>query len=189
MIQSGGGALLPLGHFLLGGAVIVSPTSREYPTNSKPTHILSEYAYTIYHHFSGGSVTISSNNPLDAPIIDPAFLTTQFDIQALRQAVRNSFAFFSAPAWSGFRGDPVPPFNPDVSSDDSIDEFLQQTSQTSFHPVGTAAMSATNAPFGVVNPDLRVKGVVGLRVVDASIMVRLFLFFGKNVVDNKYISW
>lgn len=70
----------------------------------------------------------------------------------------------------------MPPFDPDVNSDDSIDEFLQQTSQTSFHPVGTAGMSAANAPFGVVNPDLRVKGVVGLRVIDASIMVRMFLF-------------
>lgn len=72
--------------------------------------VISSFVFAYVHtlHYLGGSITISSNNPLDAPIIDPAFLTTQFDIQALRQAVRSSFAFFSAPAWNGFKGDPVP---------------------------------------------------------------------------------
>ncbi|KAF9002519.1 pyranose dehydrogenase [Cyathus striatus] len=89
---------------------------------------------------SRGSVTIRSNNPLDPPVIDPGFLTSKFDFFVMRHAIKTAVTFTSAPAWQAY------------------------------HPVGTAAMSAKGATHGVVDPDLRVKGIRGLRIVDASVM-------------------
>ncbi|GJJ07845.1 hypothetical protein Clacol_002050 [Clathrus columnatus] len=144
IFTNGGGADFPSGHFVGGGFIVVTPTSR-------------------------GSVTISSNNPLDAPTIDPAFLSTEFDILAFREALLTTVAFFSTQPWKDFILSPVQPF-PNISDINSIDSLLKESAESSFHPVGTAAMSATNAQFGVVNPDLRVKNVEGLRIIDASIM-------------------
>lgn len=64
-----------------------------------------------------------------------------------------------------------------TTTDAQIDSFISKTAATFFHPVGTAQMSAKNASYGVVDPDLRVKGVEGLRIVDASILVRICTFF------------
>ena len=59
---------------------------------------------------------------------------------------------------------------PDVQTDDQIDAFLRQHLETAYHPCGTAKMGAASDPMAVVDPQTRVIGVTGLRVVDASIM-------------------
>ena len=63
-----------------------------------------------------------------------------------------------------------------ATTDALLDEFIRNNAGTAAHPVGTASMSSRNASYGVVDPDLKVKGVGGLRIVDASVLVRLTIF-------------
>ena len=123
----------------------------------------------------GGSVSLVSNDPFQQPLIDPSLLTNEFDVFAMREGVRTAFRFLSAPAWKDYIIGPFLPMNLNISDDDALTTFVRTNGQSTAHLVGTAAMSASDAPFGVVNPDLRVKGVVGLRIVDASVFVRFQL--------------
>jgi choline dehydrogenase-like flavoprotein len=144
----------------------------------------------------GGSVSIDSSNPFDAPLIDPNFFTTNFDIFALREAVKSARRFVTAPAWNGYTTGQFT--GADATTDDEIDAFIRSTAGSTFHAVGTASMSPKGAPWGVVDPDLRVKGVVGLRIVDNSVVVGpvflspagihvyLFLFFSANCARCSY---
>lgn len=116
---------------------------------------------------SRGSVTLASSNPFTKPLINPNFLTTAFDIYAIREAVKASKRFASAYAWAGYVLSPYGGLS--ATSDADIDAFVRETASTMFHPVGTASMTAKDAKWGVVDPDLRVKGVEGVRVVDASV--------------------
>ena len=74
----------------------------------------------------------------------------------------------SASAMNGFAIAPTQNFTTDAE----LDAFILQIAGSADHPVGTAAMSAEDSGWGVVGPDLRVKGVESLRIVDASVMVR-----------------
>ncbi|KIK62553.1 hypothetical protein GYMLUDRAFT_42023 [Collybiopsis luxurians FD-317 M1] len=136
----------PTGHFLHLGTVVVSPASR-------------------------GSVTINSTDPFANPLIDPRYLTAPFDIAAMREALRIMFQYLSAPAWDGYVLSQFGGFaNITAASPDNIlDEYIRNNAESSAHVVGTAAMSAKDADYGVVDPDLRVKGVEGLRVIDSSV--------------------
>ncbi|ESK86158.1 aryl-alcohol oxidase [Moniliophthora roreri MCA 2997] len=144
------GAGLPAtGHFIGITTRVISPTSR-------------------------GSVTINTTNPFSAPLIDPAYLTTDFDIICMRESVRKAVKFLSASVWDGYvsmeaLGAGGVTVNLENATNTEIDAFVRGLTGTSAHPVGTAAMSAQNSGWGVVDPDLRVKGVKGLRVVDASV--------------------
>ncbi|KIM39564.1 GMC oxidoreductase [Hebeloma cylindrosporum] len=131
------------GNYLSIGTVLITPTSR-------------------------GSVSINSSNPFDAPLIDPNFLATDFDIFALREAVKSARRFVDAPAWNGYTTGRFTATN--ATTDDEIEAFIRSTAGTLFHPMGTASMSPKGASWGVVDPDLRVKGVVGLRIVDNSVV-------------------
>jgi choline dehydrogenase-like flavoprotein len=111
-------------------------------------------------------VTINSSNPLDPPVINFNLLSTDFDRFALREAFRTSVRFLDTPSWSDFIV--APPTN--ASTDEEIDAFIRENASSIFHPVSTVAMSPKDAKWGVVDPDLRVKGVQGLRVVDASVI-------------------
>ncbi|KAI0630562.1 alcohol oxidase [Trametes polyzona] len=119
---------------------------------------------------SRGNITLASSDPFDAPLIDPALLTTAFDRAAMRYAIRFTARFASAPAWSSFLAGPTLGFEGvDLDSDAQVDEWVRNNGISFYHPAGTAAMAACGAAEGVVEPDLRVKGVEGLRVVDASV--------------------
>lgn len=105
-----------------------------------------------------------------SPVVDPGFLSTQWDVVGLRESVRTALRFVKAPAWEGYVIDSAT-LNLTDPSDEQIDAYVRATAGTLFHPVGTASMSPRGANYGVVDPDLRVKGVVGLRVIDASVVV------------------
>lgn len=120
----------------------------------------------------GGDLTLSSSDPFSHPIINPNYFSSEFDRYTMREAFKTSRRFLSGPAWSDYI---VKPLQLDGEpTDDEIDAYFRQATGSIFHPVGTAAMTAVNAGFGVVNPDFRVKGVCGLRIVDASIFVGSF---------------
>ncbi|EAU87010.1 hypothetical protein CC1G_08481 [Coprinopsis cinerea okayama7 len=117
---------------------------------------------------SRGSVKLASTSVDDQPLIDLGMLKSEFDWYGLRETIRATRRFFSAPAWESYKLTLEPPFNTDV--DEELDEAIKATVNSGLHPVGTASMSPKDAQWGVVDPDLRVKKVKGLRIVDASIM-------------------
>ncbi|KAI3609007.1 aryl-alcohol oxidase, partial [Moniliophthora roreri] len=119
---------------------------------------------------SRGTVTLNSSNPFVDPLIDPAYFSSEFDLRAMREAVRLAVEFANATVWDGYILGRIDTFaGVDINDDSQLDEYIRNTAATAAHPVGTAAMSAMDAQYGVVNPDLLVKGVEGLRIVDASV--------------------
>ncbi|KAJ7158319.1 alcohol oxidase [Mycena crocata] len=116
-----------------------------------------------------GSITLNSSDPLDAPCINPNLLNSEVDLFFMRYGVRSALRFAAAPSWTGYVLAPPVGVN-NTSTDDEIDEYIREHASTIFHPVGTASISPKAAKFGVVDPDLRVKGLTGLRVIDLSIM-------------------
>ncbi|KAG6887726.1 hypothetical protein C0992_010946 [Termitomyces sp. T32_za158] len=118
---------------------------------------------------SRGSVTLKSNNPFDAPVIDPGLLRTDFDKLVMREAVKGASKFLRAPAWSGYVVHPAGALA-DAVDDASIDSYVANNAGTLFHPVGTSSMTPKGASNGVTNPDLSVKKVTGLRIVDVSVL-------------------
>ncbi|KAF9002564.1 aryl-alcohol oxidase-like protein [Cyathus striatus] len=117
---------------------------------------------------SRGSVSLNSNDPFDAPLIDPAFLTDEVDIFIMKEGIASAQRFFEGPAWKDIIIQPQ--FADALESDEALEHFIRFGANITAHPVGTAAMSPKGAQFGVVDPDLLLKGATGLRVVDASIM-------------------
>lgn len=106
------------------------------------------------------------------PLIDPGLLTTADDVEIMRQAIRSAVEFISAPEWADYVLAPTSPVLTNNATDADIDAYITANGGTIFHPVGTAKMSPKGASHGVVDPDLTVKKVTGLRIVDASVMVR-----------------
>lgn len=125
------------------------------------------YAQPPYLIIAGGTVLISSSNPFDPPAVNPNLLDSDFDIFAMRDAIRASRRFAQAPVFSDY----VLSLVDTAITDTELDAFIRETAITVSHAVGTAAMSPKGADYGVVDPDLRVKKVVGLRVVDSSVIV------------------
>lgn len=119
---------------------------------------------------SRGTISLASSDPFDHPKIDPNYLASDIDRQVMRESVRMCRDICAQPALSElikaemFPGD-------EVKSDDEIDAFIREKGETIYHPVGTVHMGIhDDAP---LDPELRVRGVEGLRVVDASVMPTL----------------
>lgn len=117
-----------------------------------------------------GSSASLSPDPKDPPIIQMNYLQSQSDVQKLIEGVRLMRQLFQTSAFDEFRGREVAP-GADVTSDDALEAYIRETCTTVFHPVGTCKMGTD--PMAVVDPELRVHGVQGLRVVDTSIMPTL----------------
>ncbi|PFH47692.1 GMC oxidoreductase [Amanita thiersii Skay4041] len=141
------GVTPPTGNYLTVATAVVSPVSR-------------------------GSLVLSSSSPFDPPKIDVAFLQSPFDLFVLKESVRSAAKFLTAPAWADYV---MQPFTVGLAealapnADEALTNYVRAQTQTFFHPVSTAAMSPFGASWGVVDPDLRLKNVDGVRVVDASV--------------------
>ncbi|KAJ3562140.1 hypothetical protein NP233_g9760 [Leucocoprinus birnbaumii] len=136
------------------------------PTPSDVTTI--QFLAVNLHPVSRGSVSLNSSDPFAHPVIDLGLLSEDLDIAILREAVRSARRMYSAPAFEGFVSQSILPAA-NVTSDEDLDAYLRTVASPFLHGVGSAAMSPPNASWGVVDPDFRVKGTSGLRVVDASI--------------------
>jgi choline dehydrogenase len=119
---------------------------------------------------SRGYISIKSADPSVAPLIQPNYLAAEEDRRALREGVKMARDVFAQKAFDAYRGPELMP-GAHVRSDDEIDAFIRQTAETIYHPVGTAKMG--NDDLAVVDGQLRVHGVEGLRVIDASVMPSL----------------
>ncbi|MDF1821361.1 MAG: choline dehydrogenase [Alcanivoracaceae bacterium] len=118
---------------------------------------------------SRGTVKLASNNPADMPLIDPAFLAHEQDVEDLVQGYKLTHQIMEAPSIKRWIKEDK--FTADVKTDDDIRAILRERSDTVYHPVGTCKMGVDD--MAVVDPQLKVHGVEGLRVVDASIMPTL----------------
>ncbi|KAF7346604.1 GMC oxidoreductase [Mycena sanguinolenta] len=126
------------------------------------------FAIIVLTPTSRGSIALQSNNPFDPPLIDPGLLVTDFDLFAARESIKKAYRFVEAPVWRDYII--APTVNLLNMSTDALNEFIRNTSSSAAHIVLTAAMSAKDASYGVVNPDLLVKGASGLSIIDASII-------------------
>ena len=122
-------------------------------------------------YLTGGSLSLSSNDPFQQPLIETGFLTSDFDIMALREGLKLAMKFVTAPVWKNYILELVTPGLANATTVADVDDFLRSVAGSAYHFSGTAAMTAPDAGYGVVNPDLRVKGVKGLRIIDASVFV------------------
>jgi choline dehydrogenase-like flavoprotein len=116
---------------------------------------------------SRGTVRLSSADPGAPLLVDPAYLSSPRDGQILVQGVRIARALGQAPALRRFGLLEVQP-GPAVSSEPDLRRYLARSVETAFHPAGTCRMGIDHD--SVVDPELRVHGVEGLRVADASVM-------------------
>ena len=118
---------------------------------------------------SRGSVTITSNKSTDAPAVAPNYLSTEEDRLIAAQSLRQVREIASQPALAGYSPQE---WKPGVAyqSDEALARLAGDIANTIFHPVGTTKMGRNTDLSAVVDPFLRVHGVLGLRVVDASVM-------------------
>jgi choline dehydrogenase-like flavoprotein len=118
---------------------------------------------------SRGTVRLGSRDIAAAPVIDPNFLDDDRDIAVLREGVRLSHRIADAPALQAFG--PTDRHPVDLNDDAALDELIRNRADTVYHPVGTCRMGADDE--AVVDPTLKVRGLDGLWIADASIMPRL----------------
>jgi choline dehydrogenase len=119
---------------------------------------------------SYGSVKLRSNNPLDPPVIDINWLASQRDVEVLQYGLELGRELMSSKVLDKFRGEEVVP-GPQLKTRAQLEEYIRSTVVTVWHPCGTAKMGHDD--MSVVDPQLRVHGIEGLRVADCSVMPRI----------------
>ncbi|MGH3542346.1 MAG: GMC family oxidoreductase, partial [Mycobacterium sp.] len=133
------------GHAVVFGPILVKPESR-------------------------GEITLRSADPFAKPVIDPRYLSDPggVDRTAMMSGLRMCAKITETPALKGLLGNIARPRNATQLDDATLEEALNTCSHTLYHPVGTCRMGSDDA--SVVDPQLRVRGIGGLRVADASVM-------------------
>ena len=119
---------------------------------------------------SRGSVRLASADPMAAPLIDPNFLGERDDVERLVRGVKALRKIMQQPALAKLGAKELAP-SAGALDDAQIEQLVRNHADTIYHPVGSCRMG--NGPMDVVDAELRVRGVTGLRVVDASIMPRV----------------
>ena len=116
---------------------------------------------------SSGQLTLTSSDPADKPMIDPGCLKDEHDMEVIVEGIKIARKILNSAAFDQYRGEEFLP-GADVESDEDIREFIRNYAQTIYHPVGTCKMGSDS--MAVVDHHLKVHGITGLRVADASIM-------------------
>ena len=118
---------------------------------------------------SRGTLRLTSANPADAPLIDPNYLATGRDRYQMRQGLKLGREVLAQSAFKPFhRREDLP--GVDLRSDAELDAFIREDATWAYHPCGTARMGADGDARAVVDLQLRLRGVEGLRIVDASVI-------------------
>jgi choline dehydrogenase len=141
------GQVTPPGHGLTIGVVLLQPGSR-------------------------GTVSAASASPAQPPVIEPGYLSDPRDLELLMWGVRQAERLVTTEALRPFTGAPMAPYA-GPADDAGLAESIRRHAETLYHPVGTCRMGAADDPAAVVDPQLRVRGLAGLRVVDASVLPRI----------------
>lgn len=125
----------------------------------------------LQHPFSRGSVKAPSPNVFDAPIADSGFLRNPLDVLLLREAVKFARKFIAMPSLAALNPTEVVP-GKNVTADEDLDAYIRGSVSTLYHPAGSCKMGPKEEG-GVVDTELRVYGVKGLRIVDQSVFPQL----------------
>lgn len=123
---------------------------------------------------SRGTISLASDDPLAPAKIDPNYLASPEDVRVMREGVKLVRSLMRQPAFEGYierEADPWHDIDPD--DDPAIEASIRAGAETIYHPVGTCAMGPSDQLASVVDPELKVIGLAGLRVADASVMPRL----------------
>lgn len=125
------------------------------------------FAPVLVQPRSRGTVRLRSADPLALPAVDPRYLTTAADVNALVAGIAIARELAHANSFAGLRGRELAP-GADVTDRASLIRYVRESAATIWHPAGTCRMGRD--ALAVIDPQLRVHGVAGLRVADASIM-------------------
>lgn len=140
-----------------------------------------------------GSIRLAGPDPARPPLIDPNYLGAECDIRRMVHGLHVAREIVASAPFDPWRGREVLP-GPDVTDEAGLRAFLARATSTYYHPVGSCAMGV--GPDAVVDPELRVHGLSGLRVADASVMPRIVpvntnaatLMIGEKAADLLRIS-
>ncbi|MBM3567735.1 MAG: glucose-methanol-choline oxidoreductase [Alphaproteobacteria bacterium] len=139
--------------------------------HSRKRHLGHGYSchVTVLRPKSRGTVTLAGPDPLKDPLIDPDFLGDPADLALMVKGFRLQQRLLESPAFEPWRGEPLYPV--DAGDQQAVEAMIRARTDTQYHPVGTCKMGKDAD--AVVDARLRVHGVQGLRVADASIMPTL----------------
>ncbi len=136
--------------------------------------LMRHYGYTVLacdlRPRSRGAIRLASADPLAPPEIDPGYFEDARDLDKLVAAIRAARAILAQPAFAPHHAEELEPGS-EVQTDEQLRQWLREHAETLYHPVGTCKMGAD--AMAVVDAQLRVHGIDGLRVADASIMPTL----------------
>lgn len=121
----------------------------------------------VLNPYSIGEITLKSSDPMRYPAINPNYLSDNRDLEVLLKATKFADAITTHAEFDPYRGKRIQP-DADITTDAEWCDFIRNNAETLYHPVGTCKMGTDD--MAVVDPDLRVIGIEGLRVVDASVM-------------------
>lgn len=142
-----------------------------YDLNQYPRHSGYSILVTLLQPRSRGFVDLRSNNPFEAPIIQPFYLKEEADRKTLLKGIRKALEVMENNAFLAYRKEtyfPAPHSNEEV-----LLQHMLRTLESVYHPVGTCRMGSASDERTVVTSDLCLKGIEGLRVIDASVMPQI----------------
>jgi choline dehydrogenase len=147
--------------------VSISPFSADRPQDG--LHKWSGFSMIAYQlrPDSRGQITLKSANPADPPAMSPNYLSAETDQQTLVAGLKLCRHLLASPHLEHFIASEFLP-GPEVQSDDELLDYARRRGGTVYHPTSTCKMGVD--AMAVVDPDLRVRGTLGLRVADASVM-------------------
>ncbi len=116
-----------------------------------------------------GQIELASADPAARPLLRPRFLEDRADVEVLIRGLKEARRILSMPAMKRYHGEELSPGR-SVTTDEQLEAFIRANVATIYHPVGTCKMGPLRDPTAVVDSRLRVHGIDGLRVADASIM-------------------
>ncbi|CAN7554987.1 choline oxidase [Arthrobacter sp. PvP023] len=126
----------------------------------------------VTHARSRGTVRLRSRDYRDKPKVDPRYFTDPHDMRVMVAGIRKAREIVAQPAMAEWAGKELYPGEA-IQSDAEITDYIRKTHNTVYHPAGTVRMGASDDVMSPLDPELRVKGVTGLRVADASVMPEL----------------
>jgi choline dehydrogenase-like flavoprotein len=150
--------------------VVFQPARRNQNTFPLPLGHGFVLSVVLLHPKSRGQLTLASADPRAKPLVDPALLSAPEDIEPLVRGLRLARRVFATPAFAPYRATEFLPGS-GVDSDDAWKDYIRATAATVHHPAGSCRMGTGDD--AVVTPELKVRGIEGLRVADASIFPNL----------------